>query len=151
MKRCILVLVLGLLYSTPIRAQDAKCEEPAYEVPAAASCCDECDTGCQKCCPFTSWLKSLHRCPIEGQEPFANCGCNGSYKYPVPPLYTYHWPGMYSRQLMTEYYSPWRFPPIRPYSDAGPVAKASVIQQVSHTPQTRQFVPISERLRQRQK
>ena len=48
---------------------------------------------------------------------FFNCGCNGSYKFPVPPLYTYHWPGMYSLQLMTDYHSPWRFPPLRPYSD----------------------------------
>jgi len=54
---------------------------------------------------------------IEGRDPSFNCGCNGSYKYPVPPLYTYHWPGMYSQQLMTDYHSPWRFPPIRPYVD----------------------------------
>jgi hypothetical protein len=46
-----------------------------------------------------------------------NCGCNGSYKYPVPPLYTYHWPGLASQQLMTDYHSPWRFPPLRPYTD----------------------------------
>jgi hypothetical protein len=41
-----------------------------------------------------------------------NCECQGSYKFPVPPQYTYHWPGMYSQQTMTEYYSPWRFPPL---------------------------------------
>lgn len=50
-----------------------------------------------------------------------NCGCDGSYKFPVPPLYTYHWPGLYSQQLMTDYHSPWRFPPLRPYSDEGPI------------------------------
>ncbi len=43
-----------------------------------------------------------------------NCGCSGSYKYPVPPQYTYHWPGMYSQQTMTEYVSPYRFPPLKP-------------------------------------
>ena len=56
----------------------------------------------------------------EGREPGFNCGCNGSYKYPVPPLYTYHWPGMYSAQLMTDYHSPWRFPPLKPYIDEPP-------------------------------
>ena len=49
-----------------------------------------------------------------------SCGCNGSYKYPVPPLSTYHWPGMYSRQLMTDYQSPWRFPPLKPYTEEPP-------------------------------
>ena len=52
-----------------------------------------------------------------GLDRHFNCGCQGSYKYPVPPLYTYHWPGLYSHQLMTEYHSPWRFPPIKRYSD----------------------------------
>ena len=51
------------------------------------------------------------------QNAVFNCGCKGSYKYPVPPLYTYHWPGMYSAQLMTDYVSPWRFPPLKPYTD----------------------------------
>jgi hypothetical protein len=54
-------------------------------------------------------------------EEFFNCGCNGSYKFPVPPLYTYHWPGLYSQQLMTDYHSPWRFPPLRPYTDEPPL------------------------------
>jgi hypothetical protein len=50
-----------------------------------------------------------------------HCGCNGSYKFPVPPLSTYHWPGMYSHQLMTDYHSPWRFPPLKPYVDEVPL------------------------------
>jgi hypothetical protein len=54
------------------------------------------------------------------QDAGFNCGCNGSYKFPVPPLYTYHWPGMYSAQLMTDYHSPWRFPPLKPYVDEVP-------------------------------
>ncbi|MBX7073702.1 MAG: hypothetical protein K1X71_11200 [Pirellulales bacterium] len=49
-----------------------------------------------------------------------NCGCNGSYKFPVPPLYTYHWPGMYSQELMTDYHYPWRFLPLKPYTDEFP-------------------------------
>ncbi|MCG8587509.1 MAG: hypothetical protein MI757_22610 [Pirellulales bacterium] len=60
-----------------------------------------------------------------------NCGCNGSYKFPVPPLSTYHWPGMYSIQLMTDYHSPWRFPPLRPYTDEPPYNGDG--RQVSHT------------------
>jgi hypothetical protein len=56
-------------------------------------------------------------CPIEGLDRWANCGCNGSYNYPVPPLYTYHWPGMYKQARMTDYHSPWRFPPLKRYED----------------------------------
>ena len=46
----------------------------------------------------------------------------------MPPLYTYHWPGLYSQQLMTDYHSPWRFPAIKPYADENlpePVVPAS--------------------------
>lgn len=53
----------------------------------------------------------------EGLNRSFNCGCNGSYKFPVPPLYTYHWPGMWQQPLMTDYHSPWRFPPLKPYVD----------------------------------
>lgn len=42
-----------------------------------------------------------------------NCECSGSYKYPVPPQYTYHWPGMYSQPTMSQYMSPYRFPPLK--------------------------------------
>jgi hypothetical protein len=56
----------------------------------------------------------------EGMEAGFNCGCNGSYKFPVPPLYTYHWPGMWQHNLMTDYHSPWRFPPLKPYVDEVP-------------------------------
>jgi hypothetical protein len=60
-----------------------------------------------------------HKCgsPIDGLDRFANCGCNGSYNYPVPPLYTYHWPGMYKQVRMTDYHSPWRFPPLKRYKE----------------------------------
>ena len=43
-----------------------------------------------------------------------NCICSGSYKFPVPPQYTYLWPGMYSQKTMTEYRSPWRYLPLVP-------------------------------------
>jgi hypothetical protein len=58
-----------------------------------------------------------HQKYLEGKDRGFNCGCNGSYNYPVPPLYTYHWPGMYKAERMTDYHSPWRFPPLRPYVD----------------------------------
>ncbi len=65
----------------------------------------------------------------EGLDPAFNCGCNGSYKFPVPPLYTYHWPGMYSAQWMTDYHSPWRFPPLKPYVDEAPAVEVGTSQQ----------------------
>lgn len=68
-----------------------------------------CHHGCNKCCHGN--------CGLEGLDPYFNCGCSGSYKFPVPPLSTYHWPGMYSAERMTDYHSPWRFPPIKPYTE----------------------------------
>ncbi|MEX2027106.1 MAG: hypothetical protein WEH44_07390 [Pirellulaceae bacterium] len=64
---------------------------------------------------------------IEGLDPHFNCGCRGSYNYPVPPQYTYHWPGMYKQNLMTDYTSPWRFPPLKPYVDEQPVQSAESV------------------------
>jgi len=80
--------------------------------------CDECDP-----CAGGRHHHHHHHCNLfGGRNPDAgfNCGCNGSYKFPVPPLYTYHWPGMYQQVLMTDYHSPWRFPPLKPYVDEVP-------------------------------
>lgn len=81
-----------------------------------------------------------HRATYEGLGPGANCGCNGSYNYPVPPLYTYHWPGLYKQVRMTDYHSPWRFPPIKPYTDEAPLtpfgssaAASGVLQTSAYT------------------
>jgi hypothetical protein len=96
----------------------------------------------------------LHRL-YDGADLYYNCGCNGSYKFPVPPLYTYHWPGMYSRQLMTDYQSPWRFPPLRPYTEEpDPVKKSTVrapaaLRSVSTTPSTARRQSEAEIARQR--
>lgn len=78
--------------------------------------------GCNGCGggPCSAWHAKHGYClarPYPGLDRYFNCGSNGSYKFPVPPLYTYHWPGMFSQQLMTDYHSPWRFPPIKPYTD----------------------------------
>ena len=102
--------------------------------------CDPCGNGCR------GILCRNRGSRYEGQEAGFNCGCNGSYKFPVPPLYTYHWPGMWQHNLMTDYHSPWRFPPLKPYTDelselpigAAPVA-ARRVQQVSATAE----VPVS--------
>ncbi|HUE72315.1 MAG TPA: hypothetical protein VMP01_15630 [Pirellulaceae bacterium] len=62
---------------------------------------------------------------IGGLDRHFNCGCRGSYNYPVPPQYTYHWPGMYKQNLMTDYTSPWRFPPLKAYVDEVPAQPAA--------------------------
>jgi hypothetical protein len=94
------------------------CEAPACAAVAASgdACCDPCNGRRQRGPRY------------EGLDPFFNCGCNGSYKFPVPPLYTYHWPGMYSAQLMTDYHSPWRFPPLKPYSDEVPAVEMGAVE-----------------------
>jgi hypothetical protein len=95
-----------------------------------------------------------HRC-IPGLDPHFNCSCRGSYNYPVPPQYTYHWPGMYKQVRMTDYVSPWRFPPIRPYTEERleplleetPISaesheNRSSMKSISHTTTSRRTAPI---------
>lgn len=103
----------------------------------------------------------LHRL-YDGADLNFNCGCNGSYKFPVPPLYTYFWPGMYSQELMTDYHYPKRFPPLKPYTDepdpvrttaSGEPATLRPISALVPVPETRRaggFVPMSERMLRRQ-
>jgi hypothetical protein len=82
---------------------------------------DACNA-CGECCGHCMLLQK-HRAKQEGRNSqwlWDSCNCNGSYKFPVPPLYTYHWPGLYAQQLMTDFHSPWRFPAIRPYEDEEP-------------------------------
>jgi hypothetical protein len=82
------------------------------------SCCDDAcggSKGCGKLCGHHGCCRNKKY--IEGIERNFNCGCNGSYNYPVPPQYTYHWPGMFKQKLMTDYHSAWRFPAIKPYID----------------------------------
>lgn len=83
-------------------------------------CCGDC--GCGHCCCGHQGCLARYMSAISG----FNCSCRGSYKFPVPPQYTYHWPGMYSQQSMTEYRSPYRYPPLklppwmkRPNGDSG--------------------------------
>ena len=73
-------------------------------------------------------VKWLNTPSDTGLHSWFNCGCNGSYKFPVPPLSTYHWAGMFSHQLMTDYQSPWRFPAVRPFGK-------------EHDPKSCEFLP----------
>ena len=125
-----------------LRGADVGCAQPACGCAAADACggngdpCDPCGDGCG----HGGLFGRRHRGPrYEGLEPGFNCGCNGSYKFPVPPLYTYHWPGMWQQALMTDYHSPWRFPPLKPFTEEvppavmGAVSGQSPYQQVSAT------------------
>lgn len=105
------IVSLCLVAAGQSQAAGPGCAEPVCGLEDTSDGCGRCGHGCR-----------LHRRPwrYDGLDPCFNCGCNGSYKFPVPPLYTYHWPGMYSAQLMTEYRSPWRYPPLRPFEEIMP-------------------------------
>jgi hypothetical protein len=82
--------------------------------------CSSCNTAPRHSPGLCDHLLGCWPCALPGfcgMDDWGNCNCNGSYKFPVPPQYTYHWPGMYSQQLMTDYQSPWRYPPLKPYFD----------------------------------
>src|SRR6058998_1068015 len=99
-------LALGV---TSARADGGNAPQPATIDYVAEDMCDECGR------LGHHHHHGHHYGVYEGRYPGFNCGCNGSYKFPVPPLYTYHWPGMWEQVLMTDYHSPWRFPPLKPY------------------------------------
>ncbi len=109
-----------------------ECGESCGGACCGDQCCgDECGGHCK--------LLQKHRAKKLGRNSewlWDSCNCNGSYKFPVPPLYTYHWPGLYAHRLMTDYHSPWRFPAIRPYEDEEPGDELSStpteVRQVSH-------------------
>lgn len=129
------VALLTVAHASAVSAKEATCAAPCA-APCEPSCgqdgpkCQDyvtcrpkggkdcCEgSGCQDCCG-----KGCGKCKHcgrgwEGLDRHFNCQCGGSYKFPVPPLSTYHWPGIYSHQLMSEYHSPWRFPPIKAYEE----------------------------------
>ena len=111
-------LISAATFALFLAADAAQAAGPTCTDPVGGAGC-----GCTSCGHGFGHGCSWHRRPwrYEGLDPCFNCGCGGSYKFPVPPLYTYHWPGMYSAQLMTEYRSPWRFPPLRPFEEPAPV------------------------------
>jgi hypothetical protein len=135
------VLAAGNLFGVAAaQAQQCDCQCQSGGLFAGCDCgsggCDECE----------GWAGRLfhhgHQPYIEGRELGFNCGCNGSYNYPVPPLYTYHWPGMYKQVRMTDYHSPWRFPPLKPYVDEQPIVEVGVANAPSRVRQVSASEPL---------
>ena len=117
MRTCMLAAMMAALLATAsnlVAGEGCGCNA----TDSACGNCDPCDCG-DGCGGLLGCGLFGHKCgcPIDGLDRFANCGCNGSYNYPVPPLYTYHWPGMYKQVRMTDYHSPWRFPPLKRYEE----------------------------------
>ena len=103
----------------------------AAEAPTCGSddpCGSDCCGGCGLLGGCGLFGHGCHGAGIEGLDRHFNCGCRGSYNNPVPPQYTYHWPGMYKQNLMTDYTSPWRFPPLKAYVDEVPAQEAAPMQ-----------------------
>jgi hypothetical protein len=107
----------GVLFSAILASAAANGGDGPQAMPDTGYYSEECDA----CDPCGGHRHHYGHRYWRDQRLSFNCGCNGSYKFPVPPLYTYHWPGMYSAQTMTEYRSPWRFPPLKPFVDEIPV------------------------------
>ena len=82
--------------------------------------CGNCGQGCGGCGFGLGGGIGGKWAGVIAAEGYFNCRCRGSYKFPVPPQYTYHWPGMYSQRTTTEYNSPFRFPPLRLPEEAFP-------------------------------
>lgn len=116
---CPLTLVLTLL-AAPVWAGEPQVRQKSASKGACGKGAACQGAACGDCHGVIGRIKCKlckHHLTYEGQDPWANCGCNGSYNYPVPPQYTYHWRGMAKQHLMTDYVSPWRFPPIKPFQD----------------------------------
>jgi hypothetical protein len=131
-----LIALVLLLDSTTGRSQTPPSGTPGQPAQSAApgtasadtSCgCDGCDDGCHS---HGGLFQNRNQ---NRSVDWGNCNCNGSYKFPVPPLYTYQWPGRYSQQLMTDYQSPWRFPPLRPYVDEPPYKTQGTAEKATPT------------------
>jgi len=133
-KVCVLSMIMlavpAFLTLSPGRAS---CQDIVGE--QAADCCPCGTLGVRRCRVFHGCRRCRGCCGHELAGRYAeassfNCGCNGSYKHPVPPLFTYHWPGMYSHQLMTDYHSPWRFPAVTPYEGESEVPQAPQVDEL---------------------
>jgi hypothetical protein len=115
-------LVAALGFAAQLSAQEAIGPgEPISDYTVGSGACNSCGGrhglhkhGCRHGCHQLGH----HRLNYDGLDRSFNCGCVGSYKFPVPPQNTYFWPGsLYSMELMTNYHSPWRFPPLKPYTE----------------------------------
>lgn len=110
MSRILLLTAVGaLVWGQGLARADCGCQQDAC---SESACSPGPANGCG--CPLCA-LQKLGQCYGARRAAIGafNCQCRGSYKFPAPPQYTYHWPGMYSQQTMTEYASPFRFPPLK--------------------------------------
>lgn len=123
-----LLLGSAIWLTSPQTLLAGGCASPGCGTTGCNTCsgsagCTTCGPGCYPCILPCYCHCGLLDCICHGTLPdysthcddWVNCNCQGQYKYPVPPLYTYHWRGQYSSQLMTDYHGPWRFPPLKPY------------------------------------
>lgn len=118
---------LFLVAATVMAAPQAIGNEPSVG-PGICAGCDVGDPGPMACRPAGCRLrKPCWLGCMGGPEDVSqfNCCCRGSYKYPVPPQSTYFWPGIYAERTMTQYVSPYRYPPLRPLPPEGPGADTS--------------------------
>lgn len=118
---CLLITCWGLVGlsgycpETGFAADDAIMPTAVGQSGREARDCDDLDCcGCCRCRGPGCRSGICSRCRGKFAEyGYFNCSCRGSYKFPVPPQFTYHWPGMYSQQTITEHNSPWRFPALK--------------------------------------
>jgi len=101
---------------------------------------------CPSCCGGHQGCLARYMSSIGG----FNCACRGSYKFPVPPQYTYHWPGLYSQQAMTSYQSPYRYPLLKLPSWAekrgnGGLSEGETIVPLTPSPGEKSPTPKTER------
>lgn len=121
--------IAALLILVMSQANFVRAGEGCADAVSCAAWGNPCANGCpDRCgCGLLGRLRGCRDAGLEGLDPHFNCGYKGSYNYPVPSQYTYHWPGMYKQNLMTDYVSPWRFPPLKPYVDETPIHSAEAM------------------------
>lgn len=97
------------LENPPATASAPPSQAPAVVGTVASAACPSC-VACDPCgAKVHQGCLARYMASVGG----FNCACRGSYKFPVPPQYTYHWPGMYSQSWMTAYNSPYRYPALK--------------------------------------
>ncbi|NMC21740.1 MAG: hypothetical protein GYA33_15120 [Thermogutta sp.] len=110
---CAPLFVVGLILAAGgvVWGQETASAPADSETAAVASMPLASAEACPECCPVCGCPRHVHKDALIAGF---NCGCRGSYKFPVPPRFTYHWPGMYAQQTMTGYWSPYRYPALKP-------------------------------------
>lgn len=74
-------------------------------VPTASVPCNECAQGAA----MVGYAQGPRRGPlVESYSKYYNCKYHGSYNHPVPPQFTYFWPGLYKQKSIADYQSVYR-------------------------------------------